>query len=216
MIVRIGTMFMGEVDAVGAHSVQTKFFVLGVPLVPLSSVFFTAPGQGIEIPLHGKSVLAGYLRLGLGLATLLLGIFAFVTPSYRRGFDDFAGAIVCGVAFIASFLVLGRVSAGEKARREILRARTGLAADPAILPTELRSTLEGELRGRLEARGVPLRPDAWLALAAGGDGGPYRQQEAPAIDTATWCDLYAYARYASLGDRAWRDALEPVWAKVAG
>lgn len=28
MVIRIGTMFMGEVDAVGSQSIQTKFFVL--------------------------------------------------------------------------------------------------------------------------------------------------------------------------------------------
>lgn len=214
MIVRIGTMFMGEVDAVGGQSVQTKFFVLGVPLVPLSSFFFTKHGEGVAIPLHGESVLAGYLRLALGLATLVLGTLAFVTPSYRRDLGDFAGAIACGVAFVAAIVVLGRLSAGEEARRQVLRACTGFAADPAILPSDLRARLEDALRARLERRELPLRPDAWLALAASDDGGPYRQRQAPAVDAAAWHDVYAYARYAGVHDDAWRAALDALWAKV--
>jgi len=37
---------MGEVDAVGPHSIKTKFFALGVPLVPLCSMFFTGASSG--------------------------------------------------------------------------------------------------------------------------------------------------------------------------
>ncbi len=29
-------------------------------------------------------------------------------------------------------------------------------------------------------------------------------------------DVYAYARHASVNDRAWKGALEPLWKKVAG
>ena len=216
MIVRIGTMFMGEVDAVGPHSIKTKFFVLGVPLIPLGSTFFTGPSSGVPIPIHGKSVVAGYLRLGLGLATLISGVFAFMTPSYRRGVGDFVTPALWFMGFIASFMILGRLSNAEKERRRILRARTGLAANPAILPPELRHQLETELRTRLEEKELPLRPDAWLSHATASSGaGPYREAGAPAIDAATWADVYAYARYASVSDRGWKSALEPLWKKVA-
>lgn len=214
MVIRIGTMFMGEVDAVGSQSIQTKFFVLGVPLLPLGSFYFTSPGRGMEIPIHGKSVVAGYLRLVLGLAAVGLIIRLFVMSSWNRDASDWIVAFASVALAVASLFVLGNLGREEKARRTVLLARTGLAADPAILPTNIRHDIERELRGRLEAKELPLRPDAWTARAKGGGGdGPYRSGEAE-IDPAAWGDVYAYARYAAVDDGAWRAALEPIWANV--
>ena len=36
------TMFLGRVEALDNESVQTKFFVLGIPLIPLTSYYATA------------------------------------------------------------------------------------------------------------------------------------------------------------------------------
>lgn len=215
MVIRIGTMFMGEVDSVGSQSIQTKFFVLGVPLVPLGSFYFTSPGRGIEIPIHGKSVIAGYLRLVLGLAAVGLIIRLFVMSSWHRDASDWVVTFACIALAVASLFVLGNLGREEKARRTVLLSRTGLAADPAVLPTHIRSEIERDLRSRMEAKELPLRPDAWTARAAGGGvgAGPYRQGEAE-IDPAAWGDVYAYARYASVDDSAWRPALGAIWSRV--
>lgn len=215
MAIRIGTMFMGEVDAVGSQSIQTKFFVLGVPLLPLGSFYFTSPGRGIEIPIHGKSVLAGYLRLVLGLAAVGLVIRLFVMSSWHRDVEDWVVAIASVALAIGSIFFLGRLGSVEKARRTVLLARTGLAADPAVLPTHVRHDIERDLRARLEAKELPLRPDAWTARAAGGAGvgGPYRHAVGE-VDPAAWGDVYAYARYAAIDDAAWKAALEPIWSNV--
>ncbi len=214
MVIRIGTMFMGEVDSVGPQSIQTKFFVLGIPLMPLGSFYFTGPGRGIEIPIHGKSVLAGYTRLVLGLGALGLIIRLFVISSWHRDASDWAATAVAVVLAIASLFVLGNLGREEKARRTVLLARTGLAADPGVLPTHVRHDIEKDLRARLHAKELPLRPDALKARASGTiGGGPYRAGEAE-IDPAAWGDVYAYARYAAVDDAAWKTALEPIWSNV--
>ena len=211
MIIRIGTMFLGEVDAVATQSVQTKFFVLGVPLFPVGSFFFTAPGRGFEIPLHGKSVLAGYLRLGLGLGVVRLGIRLLVMRSWHRDALDWLLVFGAAAAFLVSVFAYGRLSGGEARRRMVLLHRTGLGADPNVLPAHVRGEIEGELRARLEAASVPLRPETWMDR--GGAAGPYRSSEASQADVP-WADLYAYARYASVDDPAWRPALPALAAHV--
>ncbi len=79
---RIGTMFLGKVDSLAGESVQTKFFILGVPLVPLTSHYVIGESgagiQGFEIPLHGKSVLLGYVRIYAWIAAMLCGVFAYI------------------------------------------------------------------------------------------------------------------------------------------
>ena len=67
---RVGTMFFGRVDDIIGEGIETKFFVLGVPVFPLNSYYFTRGRQGFEIPLHGKSVALGYARMALWLAVL--------------------------------------------------------------------------------------------------------------------------------------------------
>lgn len=215
MIVRVGTMFMGEVDVVGPQSIQTKFFVLGIPLIPLGSFFFTSPGRGIEIPLHGKSVAAGYLRLVLGLGAALLVLRLFVMSSWHRDASDWMLTAACSALAVASVVVLGRLGRDEKARRTALLARTGLAADPTVLPTPIRRDIERELLARLQSRDLPLRPDAWLARASKINPGsrPYRESDGE-IEPGAWGDAYAYARYAAVDDPAWRAALPALWAHV--
>ena len=62
-----GTMFLGKVEAIGEESIQTKLFILGVPLLPVSSWFVVREQfrgvQGFEIPLHGRSVGLAHLRM---------------------------------------------------------------------------------------------------------------------------------------------------------
>jgi|GEM_PF-4192836 len=217
---RIGTMFMGEVDSVGPQSVQTKFFVLGVPLVPLGSFFFTAPGRGIEIPINGRSVAAGYSRLVFGLGATLLVLRLFVMSSWHRDASDYAAAFGAAAMFVASLVFLGRLDKAEKRRRTVLLARTGLAADPAILPALLRSGIAADLRARLAEKELPLRAEDWAAAAtaiagagASAGDGPYRLG-GERFDSAAWGDAYAYARYAGVDDPTWRAALPSIWENV--
>jgi hypothetical protein len=147
---RIGTMFLGRVEALDHESIQTKFFVLGVPLFPVASYFATAEHvngvQGFEIPIHSTSVLAGYLRVGSALAALVSGIFAWVEHrSYDPQYGLFAVCAISLVVWGVSMFAFGRLSDGEKARRTRLRAITGVGAPPEIMPESVRMDVEERL-----------------------------------------------------------------------
>lgn len=143
---RIGEMFLGRVEGQGTQSVQTKFFILGVPLFPTESYWSTqdtANGViGFPIPIHGKSVLFGYLRMYTWLGALLAGIFAWIEHrSYDPEYGLMGLAAVCLVLAIVSTFVLGGVDAAEQKRRSVLHRVTGLYAPPEILSPEKREEI---------------------------------------------------------------------------
>ena len=136
-------MFLGRVEAQGEQSIQTKFFVLGVPLLPLESFWATSDAvgglNGFPIPLHPLSVGLGYLRIYSWLAAFMACVFGYLEHrSYDPAYGYFGlAALGLGVAVFAQFF-LGRVSGREGATREVLYRFTGLYAPPEILPSDKR------------------------------------------------------------------------------
>jgi hypothetical protein len=188
---RVGTMFLGRVEALDHESIQTKFFVLGVPLVPMASFYATAEHvngvDGIEIPVHGKSVLAGYGRIGLFAVAALTGIFAYVEHrSYHPQYGLMVIAAAATVAWAALTFVFGRLSSSERMRRQMLRSTTGIGAPPEILDPLVRAGIAKKLRGRWTAGGGET---TWKVRLKSGDA---KADEVPL--------LYAMAEYE--GDEA--------------
>jgi hypothetical protein len=151
-------MFLGRVEALEDESIQTKFFIVGLPVFPMASFYATSEHvngvSGIEIPIHGKSVAAGYLRVGLFLVALLSGLFVWL--EHRTYHPEYGMMAVSAVALLAWAVVtfaFGRLSPSERMRRTLLRKATGLGAPPEILPPALRSSLEKKLRARWVAGG---------------------------------------------------------------
>jgi hypothetical protein len=147
---RIGTQFMGTVESLGAESIQTKFFILGVPLFPISSHYVvkeTFRGiNGFDIPLNGKSVGLAYLRTASWLVALLCGVFYYIQDSYeRRGSDLLGWTIGAGIVAIVSTFFLGKLSRSEKLRRTMLRLLTGTGAPPELLPVHVRDSIKDKL-----------------------------------------------------------------------
>lgn len=107
-----GTRMMGKVDAVaGVGHVATKFFyVQFVPLIPLETyLVFREVGEnihGVRIPFSPKSILTAWLRTGLTVVTLCLGIATIVCVSHRHlgsGLMFMAGMGFCIAAFVYSY-----------------------------------------------------------------------------------------------------------------
>ncbi|MEM9864188.1 MAG: hypothetical protein AAF938_21495 [Myxococcota bacterium] len=141
---RIGTMFLGRVEPAGGHCIETKFFVLGVPLIPLSSVYMVDESgrQGIELPtVHGTSAVAGLVRTLLGVGMLIAGVFYFLGKEPML----LGLAIGCTLAWLWFMFAFGRLSDEEKAQRTVLIALTGIGAPPELLPTGVRTELFREL-----------------------------------------------------------------------
>ena len=141
MSIRIGTLFTGTVDRVGEQSVQTKFFMIGVPLIPMESYYVLREEvggvNGFSIPLNSKSVLLAYARWGSFIAAVIAGVMAMATSSYHREAADFLPAIVFASAWLYFTFFTASPSRRERARRSVLRSVTGLAAPPALLPPHI-------------------------------------------------------------------------------
>ena len=150
---RIGTMFLGTVESLGTESIQTKFFIVGVPLVPLSSHYVvkeTYRGiNGFDIPLHGKSVGLAYLRTISWLVALLCGLFYYLDDSRRYGGEDtshlLGWTIGAGIVAVASTFFLGKLGKAEKLRRTMLRLLTGTGAPPELLPAHVHDSIKDKL-----------------------------------------------------------------------
>jgi hypothetical protein len=197
---RVGTMFLGQVEDLDHECIETKFFVLGVPLFPMESWYVTGRAgldiRGILLPtVHGTSVLAGYLRIGLWIVALLAAVFGWIEHrSYDPQYGLFGLAALAVVAWVPAQFVLGRLSERERARRVMLRAAIGLGAPPELLPMDTRS----EMQRKLER--------AWAAKHPGQDWpAALKEGKATGDDAAL---LFALAAYD--GDPAHVAAAEPL------
>lgn len=149
---KIGTMFLGEVDELAGESIQTKFFVLGLPLVPMASYYVTRQRvggvDGIEIGLHGKSVGFGYLRVLSWIGALIWGVIMVIEPPSGAGAERFIGPVALLALAIVSTFAMGGVPKHERLGRIILRAITGVGAPPELLPADVHAELHDALVAR--------------------------------------------------------------------
>ncbi|MCA9617530.1 MAG: hypothetical protein KC731_00825 [Myxococcales bacterium] len=136
---RVGTMFLGRVEALEHESIQTKFFVLGIPLIPMASFYVVAEEyQGVRgqalADVHGASVLAGYLRILLPVGAVLAGVLGHV----ERSGSSWALCVVLSLGFLASMVFLGRLSEEERAKRSCLLRLLGTGVPPEYLQSDAR------------------------------------------------------------------------------
>ncbi|MDP1827251.1 MAG: hypothetical protein Q8L48_28515 [Archangium sp.] len=188
MGIRIGTVFTGTVDQVGEESIQTKFFMIGVPLIPMESFFVLRDrGNGVDgfpIPLNAKSVLLAYLRWGAFIAAIIAGVMAMVTPSYRRGPADFIFAGVAVVAWGLLTFLAGRPNKASLARRLIFKAATGISATPDLVPAHVASEIHESLQKN------PMQDSAaWRFVASSYQARLENSEQARAAAEAAWAQL---------------------------
>ncbi len=199
MGIRIGTVFTGTVDQVGEESIQTKFFMIGVPLIPMESFFVLRDrGNGVDgfpIPLNGKSVLLAYLRWGAFIAAIIGGIFAMVTPSYRRGPADFVIAGIALVAWAVLTFLVGKPTKASLARRLIFKAATGISATPDLLPAHVASEIHESLQKN------PMQDSAaWRFVASSYQARIENSEPARIAAEAAWAQLGSVTSNSLLAD----------------
>jgi hypothetical protein len=168
---RIGTMFLGKVDSIGSESIQTKFFILGMPLFPISSHYVLEEQvngiSGFEIPTHGKSVIFGYVRMYAWIGALLCGVFAYIGRRSAGGM--WAWCVILAAVAAATTFALGGLSRREKLRRTVLRLTTGVGAPPDLLPADRRSAIAEKLS---QAWDEANEGKPWRAAVEGGATDP--------------------------------------------
>ena len=163
---RIGTMYFGRVEPLDRECIETKFLVIGVPLLPLESVYLLDEGtrQGVVLPqIHGGSMLAGYLRLFLGFAFLGLGIWGFVTGDVA----PWVLAVLSFAAWIPAMMFLGKLSERERAQRAVLKLLCGMGAPPEILSGDVQDEsvrILERVYAKLRAEKGDDAPASWREL----------------------------------------------------
>ncbi|RME58112.1 hypothetical protein D6779_07180 [Candidatus Parcubacteria bacterium] len=129
----IGTFMAGKVDSLGDESIQTKFIMLGLPAIPLESIYCLKDTVrrvvGIPIGLYPRSVAAAYLRWWFGGGALVM---IYMGLSSGRG-DLLAYGMLAGVTAVST-IWLGRLTPRERKRRQILASVVGIGAPPRWLP----------------------------------------------------------------------------------
>jgi hypothetical protein len=168
---RVGTMFLGTVDSLESESIQTQFFILGVPLFPMQSYYVTEEtGGGISgypIDIHPKSVVLGYVRIYLWVGAVISGVLTFLEDDWHT-----TGGIACAVMLalaVATTFFVGGLSPQEHKRRSLLREVSGVGAPPEYVPRE---RLDGVL-DRALAVWSGANPGAdWKAAIEAGRGDP--------------------------------------------
>lgn len=162
----IGTRHLGAVDRVDHECIKTRFWGVVVPLVPLGSVYVLnaqLPSiDGLEVPLHWRSVLAAYMRT-LALVALLAAGAALLETWDPQWWGAFIGA---ALVLAAAHLAIGRLSSDEKHRRRLLRYATGIGAPPELMRHAMRRQVLRSLQARWRQR-FPEQP--WTCRAEASD-----------------------------------------------
>jgi hypothetical protein len=211
----------GRVSVVAGTFILTNFWCFNfLPLIPHEThlVLSRAPtGEctSVPIPANAASIAAGYARpWGVVITAASLFAIAAADTALERGqaLAVFVlGAAVCAIAW----LVVGRVSADERARRILYGGITGTPVDPAWLPDETRHALGARLREELATRAPALAratyreaPDtAWEQVATDPDVTDAEfLQRALVLARIEWrdADRAKRARLEQAGDEAWR------------
>ena len=185
MGIRIGTEFTGTVNECGGQSIQTKFFIIGLPLFPMDSFFVMGEDgngiRGFNLGSHPKSVMYGYVRNWLFLPAFLAIIMGFVVESAPA----IVFGVLCAVAWVVTTFVLGKGSQEERNRWEVLGGVTGLYTDPEILPPDVAHNI---LKGLKES---------WIAVQIDLDGQDPREVLQSGSSPSLAALIYALHCYSS-------------------
>ena len=198
---KIGTMYMGAVDHVGGENIQTRFFVLVLPLYPLESWYVldeTADGlSGFAMPIYYRSVLFGFLRWWV-IVPLLAGLVHWWDK------QDPLYAIIFGVIWFTLTFVMGRASGENKRRRRILGYATGLHAEPQWTPDDVAQSMLDQLADRWEKLNLAVNVANWEEVAS-------QQEEGFKLAAL----VFALSRYSlRLGQTGWHGADVRAWQLI--
>jgi hypothetical protein len=162
-----GRRIYGKVDQVGSTFVATTFaFLQFLPLFPtqshivLGDVSASDSWQVIPIPLHGKSIAAGYLRSwGILFSLISTCVLLGLLLSRVRSWSDLAGLALADLAALVPILLtalafrgLGQLSVAEKAQRLVYARWTKHPVDVGIFDADQRGDMHRRIREFLANR----------------------------------------------------------------
>jgi hypothetical protein len=157
MIIIFGRRQYGKVDGCGSEYAHTTFgHLYYMPIIPVSSFWVTHEAgnqrSGYPIPLHGKSVLAAYLRMWGPVAAVI---------ALASGSLTFGVPIAVGIAALSAWAWTWRSIRGAEAvrRTDFNRLAFGMRCEPTVIHAAQRVELEQNLRARWERLGTGRSPN---------------------------------------------------------
>lgn len=207
---RIGFTTAGTIEAFRDESLTTRFFYIGLLFFPVSSHYQHARGT-LDVPMHGRSVGIGMLRLYSGVAAFLATILVAV-GIFGHGAEVAVvpGAVTVIVALplcAYSLCVASKPSPGDLARREVLRSVVGMGALPTWLDHEQVKKLHRSLLADWDAqRRAWDEPADWTAAVKAGPRSPAAARLLAAIAAY---DAALRGKNTDISARAWERALSP-------
>ncbi|NSL89522.1 hypothetical protein [Chitinophaga solisilvae] len=139
-MIMIGTIFTGSIHYYEDQGIRSKFFMLGLPLFPLSTYYKLAGNKAIAIPINGKSIWKGYSRTTL-LAMGIAGVMFARELSLPQLLLALA-ALLNGLYSWMTFPVTGKK---EEATRSYISRAFEYNMLPELLPPKIRFALYEEL-----------------------------------------------------------------------
>lgn len=145
-------MFTGTIEEFNGQSIKTKFFILGIPLFPISSYYFVGKNKGMETPLIGKSARFGFARTFCLAAGLGLAITCQINDHWpNREIKILAIAAACIFMFVAiySWIKQQSIPESDKKYRLILEKAIGYNMLPSKLPKATRLQLRKVIASKM-------------------------------------------------------------------
>lgn len=166
---KIGLITTGRIKVFDNQWVETRFWALGVPLIPIKSVFVIQGDKKkyLDIGINFQSV----LKSCGSYWALIIGVVMLVVEESMLGAKGLPLGVVCflGAGYVLFFL--GKVSRQEKVDRTLFYHAVKINALPRYLnrrtAKELRDRLIGVLQKLMNNHSVN-----WLELAKSGNYNP--------------------------------------------
>ncbi len=164
----LGTYFVGAIENLRGACVVTRFFHLAfVPIFPMGSYlqFTDVDGktQRVSVPLHGRSVLIGYLRGVTAILVLMsLGgaVIGFTDPDDGLSLPAALVAVPASMIALLCVMSVGALSGRALQERTVYHATTGIGADPALFG-DLRAAIYDTVMARVAATVRALPPTGY-------------------------------------------------------
>jgi len=151
-----GTHFGGKIEKVDEQWIETKYILLMVPLIPMSSMFVTGTEwnsrNGFAISMHGKSVMHGYLRFFTFILSLVFwGVSLFAPGEFHVGIPMPILAGITSLIYAWSYFQVKESKGEVYIERKRLGLIMGLNALPEWLPKSVRTELTDNLTNDVQA-----------------------------------------------------------------
>lgn len=190
----VGFIYWGKVDCLGKQCINTKVFVLGLPICPISSIYtFSDDGlhiTGIPIPIYWKSVGALFVRSYGWIPALFLinKMNPLVSDDWLLMRIGFGLYLIFYLLF--AFYFAGRIPKKLRLQYLLFGKLTGYFHSPQIFPQEVAAQILKDNQRKFDPFGITPDPTPWCDTE-------------PPVELAPFLHVYASYQTIISNDARW-------------